>query len=509
MSFESITRYYSVVDQYHRKQYGQFFTPPPVARFMCRWLVQKGAVELFDPAFGLGAFYFAARELNPAIRFSGIEKDPTVLAHFREDHPSLDASILTLSNVDYFSVWGAKHPAIVCNPPYLRFQHFTDRQRVIPEIKRYLGQRLSGYSNIASAFLFKSLHELVPGGCLAYLMPLEFLNTIYGETIKRALLDKGRLKALLRIEPEGEVFPDAITSVGIILVSDDGTQEPVKFCTVESLAQLENNINELPCRSVPLEALRPEDKWLRHFEQPCVLNSGALQPLSLYGSFSRGIATGANDFFILSKSDVARLELPASILHPCISRSSQIKQVLISDADIDRLIENDERVFLVDLSSSHDKAVKKYIEFGKLQRFDKRYLTRMRNPWFKLERRQPAPIWFGVFSRNGFKVIRNTSRALTLTCFHCFYPNFLGEKFVDYLFLYFCSPVGQQILSREVRKYGGKLDKFEPNDLNKVLVPSPEWFARISKRDVMKKVASINQEGSASSTQGLFDNLLT
>lgn len=507
MSVESVARYHSVVDLDHRRRHGQFFTPPPVARFMCRWLLKKGAREIFDPAFGLGAFYLAARELNPKIRFRAVEKDAKVLAHFREDHPNLDDTIV-LSNADYFSVWGIKYSAIVCNPPYMRFQHFTDRHRVIPEIEKHLGQRLSGYSNIASAFLLKSLHELAPGGRLAYLMPLEFLNTGYGETIKQALLDKGRLKALLRIEPEGEVFPDAITSVGIILVSDDGIHEPVKFCTVQTLDQLERSLSDLPCRSVLTEELRPADKWLRYFEEPCALDRGALQPLSMYGSFSRGIATGANEYFLLSRSDAAKWELPTSILHPCISRSSQIKQVLITDDDIERLIEEDERVLLADLSSSQEEAVKKYIEFGERQRFDKRYLTRMRKPWFKLERRQPAPILFGVFSRNGFKVIRNKSRAVSLTCFHCFYPNFFGARFVDHLFLYFCSSVGQRIVAREVRKYGDKLNKFEPHDLNNALVPSPEWFARIPENVIIEKVACVSRVGAASCMRGLFDDLI-
>jgi adenine-specific DNA-methyltransferase len=131
----------------------------------------------------------------------------------------------------------------------------------------------------------------------------------------------------------------------------------------------------------------------------------------------------------------------------------------------------------------------------------------MRNPWFKLESRKPAPILFGVFSRNGFKVIRNKSRAVSLTCFHCFYPNSLGERFIDHIFLYFCSSVGQQIIAREVRKYGDKLDKFEPNDLNNALVPSPEWFARISEDVIIEKVACLSQGGTGLAIADLFDDL--
>lgn len=508
MSLDSVSRYHSIVEMGHRRRYGQFFTPPAVARFMCRWLLEIGPKEIFDPAFGLGAFYFAARELDPTIRFFGVEKDATILAHFLENHPDVDDTKLLVHHTDYFSVWGAKYAAIVCNPPYMRFQYFHDRHQVIPELERRLGERLSRYSNIASVFLLKSLYELAPGGRLAYLLPLEFLNTGYGEAVKRALVAKGRLKALLRIEPEGQVFPEATTSVGIVLVSDDGIREPVKFCTIESLDQLDCNLSDIPGRFVAIEELRSADKWLQHFEQPCHFDLNSLQPLSLYGLFSRGIATGANEFFLLSKSDAAEWGLPSSILYPCISRSSQIKHMVITDAYIDRLIDNNERVLLVDLSSSREEAVKRYIKFGERQGFHRRYLTRMRRPWFKLEKRLPSPILFGVFSRNGFKVVRNKSRAVSLTCFHCFYPNLFGARFVDHLFLYFCSSVGQEIIAREVRKYGDKLDKFEPNDLNKSLVPSPEWFSQLSEDVIREKIACLSRGGTGLCTEGLFDDLI-
>lgn len=510
MLAETVARYHSTVELEHRQRHGQFFTPPLVARFMCRWLLENGAKELFDPAFGLGAFYFAGTELNPEIRFSGVEKDETVLSHFIGDYPDIHAETLSLRNVDYFSIWDKKYSAIVCNPPYMRFQNFLERQSVFPKIEKHLGHKLSGYTNIASAFLLKSLHELAPGGRLAYLMPLEFLNTGYGETVKRFLLEKGRLKALLRIEPEGEIFPDAITSVGIIFVSDDGNSDPVKFCTVQTLDQLKFGLGEVPCRDVPAEELDPADKWLRHFDEPCDINHEALHPLSMYGSFSRGIATGANEYFLLSRSEARENGLPESILHPCISRSSQIRQALLTDAEVDCLVENDEPVLLVNLSmlQNENKAVRKYIEFGEREGYDTRYLTRMRKPWFKLERRQPAPILFGVFSRNGFKVIRNKSQMLSLTCFHCFYPNLFGSRFVDHLFLYFCSTAGQQIISREARKYGGKLDKFEPQDLNNALVPSPEWFGRLSDDMVRMNIENINRSAMTSCLQGLFDDLI-
>ena len=40
-----------------RKEYGQFFTPPAVARLMAQWVVKNQPETILDPAFGLGVFY--------------------------------------------------------------------------------------------------------------------------------------------------------------------------------------------------------------------------------------------------------------------------------------------------------------------------------------------------------------------------------------------------------------------------------------------------------------------
>ena len=50
-------QYIASVGNEHRKRSAQYFTPLPIARFMLNWLVQdKRDIDVFDPAFGLGAF---------------------------------------------------------------------------------------------------------------------------------------------------------------------------------------------------------------------------------------------------------------------------------------------------------------------------------------------------------------------------------------------------------------------------------------------------------------------
>ena len=101
--------------------------------------------------------------MNPAVVFSSCEIDEKIISHFREHQPDCGVN-LSLAHQDYFSAWGISAKAIVCNPPYQRFQHFKNRARVFRDYEKILGLRLTGYTNTASAFLLKSLHELPPGG---------------------------------------------------------------------------------------------------------------------------------------------------------------------------------------------------------------------------------------------------------------------------------------------------------------------------------------------------------
>jgi len=491
-----IAHYEGSISYHHRQQYRQVFTPLQIAMFMARWVLHRGATVVFDPALGLGAFYFVSAYLNPSITYIGLEKDDTILKSFVNYTGGHFCSNLSVHSGNYFMHWGNQYQGIICNPPYMRFQHFIERHQVIPRLEIEIGCKLSGYLNASSAFLIKSLCELAPGGCLAYLMPLEFLNTGYGTIVKKLLLDRRCLKALIRIEPEAEVFPEVVTSVGMVLVADTpDSLEPIKFCTVSNLDLLQGNMQDIPGKLISPSELNPDDKWLVHFETLAPIKTYNYL-LSNYGSFVRGIATGANKFFVLSQEEANAHRLPRNVLVPCISRSPQITQPIISDTYIDSLITSNQRVLLLNLhQSENNDAVQRYIYYGEKQGFHQRFLTKSKKPWYRTEHRQPAPILLSVFSRNRFKVVRNVSQVLSLTCYHCFYPNYLGQQFIEHLFLYLYSEIGQATISTQIRKYGNNLNKFEPSDLNNARCPSPQQFLEIPNTVVQAHLALLEQKG--------------
>ena len=481
------------VEDNHRKSFGQFFTRPDIAWFMADWVLASGKKSLFDPAFGLGVF----REVVPkdaGIEFSACEADPEIVK-FWERQTGESSGFVTVG--DYLHFWGRKHPNIVCNPPYMRFQKFLNRDIVSREFQRHLGIRLSGYTNTASAFLLKSLSELGASGRMAYIMPLEFLNTGYGLLVKERLVESGRLFAIISLDCEKDIFPEATTSVGIILCDAAVRHASVKFYSVKSVAELEAFDRVEPVMDIPLKRLDPGSKWLPLFrERRFEADSARTTTLDIFGRFSRGIATGANEFFVLRPSTANEKGLDEKLeCVPCITRSSQIRKPVFGAADYNRLHDADKSVLLFSVGAAHSKAAEKYIRSGEDAGFNKRFLTRNRKPWYKTEKRNASPLLLGVFSRGGYKVVLNRSKVLNLTCFHGFRPNLFGHRYLEHLFLYLLSETGREIISLSMRKYGDSLDKFEPNDLNVALAPSPDFFFSMSAEEVSGAVKAVEETG--------------
>ena len=498
--------YLDSVSEDHRKQFGQFFTHPEVAKFMVDWVLQSGHKTLYDPAFGLGALIPSVSDKRD-IRLCGSEIDPVVLKFWeRTAKPNTPAVV----NEDYLLSWGKRHRNIICNPPYKRFQKFLNRGDVFEAFRENLGLSLSGHTNTASAFLLKSLSELDGTGRLAYIMPLEFLNTGYGKLVKAKLLEHGHLVAIISLDCEKDVFPDSITSAGILLYDASVQYQSVGFYSVSSIASLSAALDKPAIKQIPLIELNPNSKWLTHFDSTNhSVKMSEVVTLNHYGGFSRGIATGANAFFAIKPSVASAIGLQSDEWLPCISKSEQIRKPTFSVADYEYLVRKDAPVLLFRAGHSPSQEAARYIGFGESKGYHLRFLTKNRSPWYKTETRNPSPLLVGVFSRGDYKVIRNTSGAVNLSCFHGFRPNFYGNYYLDHLFLYLSSQSGRTIVSLSMRKYGDSLKKFEPNDLNEAYVPSPTIFDEIPNEEVKNAVRYVEETGSVpEDIDRFFGNLI-
>jgi adenine-specific DNA-methyltransferase len=322
--------------------------------------------------------------------------------------------------------------------------------------------------------LLKSVYQLSTKGFLAYIIPSEFLNSDYGIKIKNILIEEKILRHIAIIDFTQSVFSNAITTATILLCAKDDHYERVKFSNItnfEDFETLKNWISAYPITNtindnVSLKDIRPEIKWRKYYQNENCIKFNNLVPFSTFAKIKRGIATGSNDYFVFNKSKQKLYSIPDAALLPCVCKSVDILPVFFTNDIFEKLANNDKNIYLFNAASSLDnKFVKQYINIGELSKIHQLHLTSKRSPWYSLERREAAPIWASVFNRKGIKFIRNETNTLTLTTFHCVYPNSMFIN-IDLLFAYLLTDVAKQIFDDSRREYGNGLKKFEPNDLN-------------------------------------------
>lgn len=456
--------YAGVVGLEHRKRFAQFFTPEAIADFMARWVLDgRKKMDVLEPAFGLGAFSRSLFKQNPKVRVVGYEADATIYNYAAENVAQAGSDVL-LYNEDYLRAsWEDKYDGIICNPPYLKF-HDYDNASLVPLVNEQLGIRLNGFTNLYTLFLLKSISQLRDGGRMAYIVPSEFLNSDYGVEVKRALLRSGVLRHVVVVDFTQCAFDDALTTACILLCHKDGSLSEVRFSHVSDVGQLQASLADYSAWAA--DQLKPETKWKQYYEGARSADYRHLVPFSTFAKVSRGIATGANDYFTFRESKKELYGIPERCLMRCVCHSTDVHGLFFTDDDFQRLSHSDKAVYLFNgCADREDEHVREYISLGEETGADKRYLTASRKPWYAIENRKPSPIWVSVFNRKGLRFVRNIAGVSNLTTFHCVYDAGLVD--IDVLFGYLVTNVAKEIFMDNSRQYGNGLVKFEPNDLNK------------------------------------------
>ena len=480
----------------HRKKFAQFFTPFPIAELMAKWILGNNDLKtVLEPAFGLGIFSRAILEHTKNVNIKGFEVDFKI--YEKAKTPFLSNPNVSILLEDYlFNDWENKYDGIICNPPYFKF-HDYDNKTLIKEIESKLICKLTGFTNLYALFLLKSIFQLNKNGRAAYIVPSEFLNSDYGKLVKSYLIKSKTLRHIVVIDFEENVFDDALTTASIIFCANDNQSEKVQFSNVHSLDDLEKIeqlISDYPNfaksnKTINFSELNPEIKWRAYYQEQNSTKFKHLVPFTNFGKVVRGIATGANEYFVFNKSKAAEFSIPERYLLPSICKAVDVKKSFFTNEDFQILKENNRDIFLLNAVDTANCNVEKYLQKGIVGEINKKFLTASRSPWYSLENRKPSPIWVGVFNRNGLKFIRNEANISNLTTFHCIYPNQTGlfsNTDIDLLFAYLLSDVAKQIFDDNCREYGNGLKKFEPNDINKAKMLDLELLGTKTKQKILE-----------------------
>jgi adenine-specific DNA-methyltransferase len=223
----------------HRKRFAQFFTPEPIARIMSDWILQgNNFTTMLEPAFGLGIFSRIILKNKPDVHITGFDVDENIYDIAKINF--INNSNVKLYLEDYLhNDWNNKYDRIICNPPYFKF-HDYDNKKALYEISKRLKFPLSGFTNIYTLFLLKSIYQLKKNGRIAYIIPSEFLNSDYGKKIKEYLVKSNLLRHIIVFDFKENVFDNAMTTSSILLLSNDELQENIHFSVISNKSELGN-----------------------------------------------------------------------------------------------------------------------------------------------------------------------------------------------------------------------------------------------------------------------------
>lgn len=470
------------------REKGQFWTPDWIADAMVAYALQDDTTELFDPAVGAGVFFRSARRiaarLDHQVAFHGMERDASALQEAARY--GLSADDLRDVQVGDFLLNPPAGPlrAIVANPPYIR------HHRISPEVKstlkafgaRLMGAPLDGRAGLHVYFLLQALQLLEKNGRLAFIMPADTCEGKFAPDLWRWITTHYRLEQVIAFTPEATPFPQVDTNALVFMIQHAPPTSDLLWTRC-----LRSGTNDLTRWTLSrfTEPPNPQVATVQMRSLAEALNTGLSRPPHDYTSSGvvladvakvmRGIATGANDFFLMTRERASELGIPDEFFLPVIGRT---RDVVGDEVTVDRLdaLEKDGRpTRLLSLSRQPLAALplplQDYLRQGEELGLPQRPLIAQRRPWYKMEIREAPPFLFAYLGRRNARFIRNTAGALPLTGFLCVYPKRDDTLFVEALWNILQHPQTVANLSRVGKSYGAGAIKVEPRSLDLLPIP--------------------------------------
>lgn len=465
-----------------RNRLGQYATPMPLAHeilsFSLNLMSSNASIRFLDPAFGTGSFYSALLK-SIGNRQVDIAQGYEIDSHYGK--PSQNLWSLHNLNLRITDFTRCRPPEngfnlLICNPPYVRHHHIdsSEKKRLQLESKRSTNIDLSGLSGLYCHFMAIAHAWLNEDGIACWLIPSEFMDVNYGQAIKKYLVENVTLLRIHRFDPTDVQFDDALVSSVVVCFKKNLPPQDhcVEFSTGGTLVTPKSQ------HLISLTQLSAKAKWTRISDKPGKPKNSTAT-LSDFFTIKRGLVTGNNDFFILSKTKIVELGLPLEFFKPILPSPRFLKiDEITSDAQGQPILP--EPQFLLDCRlpeaeiKEHHPALWQYLETG--YEVAKGYLCRSRTPWYRQEDRLPSPFLCTYMGRsnNPFRFILNHTSALVTNTYLMLYPKpFLTALIHDKPSLVAdiwesLRQIPSEDLIREGRVYGGGLYKIEPKELSRV-----------------------------------------
>lgn len=492
-----------------RNKLGQFSTPFLLASQMVTHALsfrEAGTpLRFIEPAVGTGVFFSALLQNTKASHIDsaiGCEIDPAYGRIAQKIWQPRGLEIITCDFIDYaLEPSHFRQFSLLCtNPPYVRHHHLTPEQKIRLQslVMQRLGLQPSGLSGLYVYFMLLADSLLSDGAIATWLLPAEFLYVNYGQVLRDYLTSRVTLLSIHHFDPDEVQFDDALVSSCIVTYRkakpSGDTSCDMSYGGGADDARIR--------KRVLVSELRTLHKWtMSHFDA----NPSAPAGLRLKDLFTvrRGIATGANDYFIIDQKTIDKYAIPRTYLKPILPSPRYVHDPVI-DVASDGTPTVERFKYLLDCTASPSEVKRTcpglwaYLEEGVAQGLPERHLCSKREPWYVQEKRAPAPFIVSYMGRSRdprscpIRFFVNFSSAIVTNVFLNLYPT---DEFTDILggdrsrmieFVEALNSIPVEAIMHAGRAYGGGLHKIEPKELREVVISEiPLWLESGLKKRVL------------------------
>ncbi len=460
-----------------RRERGATFTPGGIVRSMLDWASAHATPDrVVDPGVGSARFLIEAARRFPAAELVGVELDPVPSILARANLAAL--GLAGRARVILGDYRDAPLPPIVGrtlyvgNPPYVRHHLLGPRWKAwLADQARLRGLAASQLAGLHVHFFMATAARAAPGDFGAFVTASEWLDVNYGRVVRELFLGPLGGRRIVVLEPAALPFADAASTAAIACFAVGGRPSSIALGRAASIADLGRPRGT---EEVPRAVLEGEDRWSRltrtagsaRASRPGFVELGELCRVH------RGQVTGSNKVWIAGRHSEG---LPESVLYPSITRAAELFRAGRSLADPSAL----RRV--IDLPADLDRfappqrqAIDRFLGEARGLGVDRGYVASNRRAWWSVGLRPPAPILATYMARRPPAFVRNRAGARHINIAHGVYPrqawpDAVLDRLVDFL--------ATGISTDDGRTYAGGLTKFEPREMERLMVPGPEILA--------------------------------
>ncbi len=470
-----------------QKMRGGYYTPQPLAEYMCRWAVRSQSDRVIEPSCGDGSFVSAAACLlgNKGL-ITAVEIAPGEIEKAKKSvngaQVPVDWRCASFFDVASVLLEGRKYDVAVGNPPFIRFQYFDsgERDRAF-RLVGSAGYKPTGLANAWITFVQLAAELLCDGGRLAMVVPAELLQVKYAAELRYRL--PMLFEDVYIVAFDELVFPQIQQEV--VLLLGQGRQ---RYSGVRGRLHTKQVANgeALLAETTMLKAVShlPERhthgdmKWTSLFLddeefqvlKDCAENS-SLDRLGELADVDVGIVTGRNSFFVVSEDHMRDLGVGDYTLD-VIGRTSALRSVRFTRRDMLSYAKSN-RSKLLDLTGLDrrlfPRKLEEYIRLGEAQGVSQGYKCRIRNRWFDVPSVSVPDAFLFRQIHKAPLLVANQARATTTDTIHRVRVRHkldcagLCGSMVNSLTFALSEVYG--------RSYGGGVLELEPREAESLLLP--------------------------------------